>query len=275
MLPLLTKLDQIPLDKSIVKNLPIGAGIYIFLQKDIALYIGKAKNLKNRVGSYFTSVIELKTKRMLGESSSMSFIRVNSELESLLLEAFLIRKYQPKYNSQAKDDKHPLYIKITKEKYPRVLTARKAEESGHKGIKNLAFFGPFPSSTNVYSVLKMLRRIFPYSEHKLGKRGCLYSQIGLCSPCPNEIEKIKDIVTKQASRDKYIENIKMIKLVLSSRISKVMKNLKKRMRNAAKEEKFEKATRIRRQIERLIYITQPIIPKEDFLENPNLYDDIR
>lgn len=256
--------------RNLKRNLPENPGVYIFWQKTTPLYIGKAKNLKNRVQSYFSGELSSKTSRMVSEADSLTYIKVDSELESLLLEASLIRKNQPKYNSASKDDKHPLYIKITKEKYPRIITARKIEEKD-----SLAFFGPFPSSGNVYSVLKMLRRIFPFSDHKVGKRPCLYSHIGLCNPCPNEIEKEKNEEIKKSLRGRYLRNIRMVKKVLSRRIDTVKRELEKNMRTLSEREKFEEALVLREQLERLDYITQPIIPAEYFLENPNLTEDLR
>ena len=150
------------MEKNIVKTLPETPGIYIFKAKRQPIYIGKAINLKRRVSSYFDLHLETKTSRMVGEVDKLGFIKVTSELEALLLEAKLINLYKPKYNSVAKDDKHPLFITITKDTYPRVITTRKNGS-----------YGPFPSSRAVYSVLRMLRKVFPYSEHKIGKRRCL------------------------------------------------------------------------------------------------------
>ncbi len=205
---------------------------------------------------------------MISEASNFSFIKVNSELEALLLEAKLINEHQPKYNSISKDDKHPLYIRITKEEFPRVITARKIAKDG----KNLAFFGPFPSSKNVYLVLRSLRRIFPYSDHKLGKRSCLYSHIGLCNPCPNVIiqDKNKLILKRQ-----YLENIRKIKSILSGKIDIVKKGLDSEMIVLSRAQKYEEAKLVRDQIKRLEYITQPRIPSEFYLQNPNLSEDLR
>lgn len=267
----LTRLAKISLNKEKELNLPQVPGVYVFWDKKTPIYIGKAKNLKNRVMSYFASDLETKTRKMISEAIALSYIKVDSELESLLLEANLIRKNQPKYNSISKDDKHPLYIRITGETYPRVITARKIEEKE----RNIDFFGPFPSSRSVYSVLRMLRRIFPYSDHKLAKRACLYNHIGLCNPCPNEIEKIKDEKVRAILRKKYLKNISMIRLVLLRKINYVFKILNKEMQRYSKEQKFEEAAYVRDKINHLSYITQPILPTEFFLENPNLYEDIR
>ena len=193
---------------------------------------------------------------MVNEAKSISFIQVTSELEALLLEAKLIKLFKPKYNFIAKDDKHALYIKITDDKYPRVITARKEGS-----------FGPFPSSDKVYSVLRTLRRIFPYADHKPGKKACIYNQIGLCDPCPNTIKNTGD-------KNKYLKNVRNIRKILSGNIEKVIKGLEKEMKQLAIKEKYEKAVGIRNQIENLKYITQKSISESMFLENPNLSQDI-
>jgi len=253
-------------------KLPEAPGVYIFQNEKMKpVYIGKSTNIKKRVLSYFAKTLSEKTGRMRREAKMFSIILVNSELESLLLEAHLVKKYKPDYNSSLKDDKHPLYIRISGETYPRVITARKVDESK----KNIAFYGPFPSSKNVKSVLKMTRRIFPYSEHKLGKRGCLYSQLGLCQPCPNEIENVKNKELKNKLGKEYRNNISNVNKLLSGKIKFVRRGLEKNMNVFAKEEKFEAAVKVREQIEKLDYITQPITPVKYFLKNPNLIEDIR
>ena len=199
---------------------------------------------------------------MVNEAKSISFIQVTSELEALLLEAKLIKLFQPKYNFIAKDDKHALYIKITNYKYPTIKPVRKNDSED-----SLATFGPFPSSQKVYSVLRFLRKNFPYSDHKLGKKPCIYNQIGLCNPCPNTIKnKVEEKI--------YLKNIKIINKILSGNIEKVIRGLEKEMKQLAVKEKYEKAAGIRNQIENLKYITQKSISESMFLENPNLSEDI-
>src|SRR4030042_96537 len=268
---LLKGLPKAKIIPEVYRGLPQTAGIYVFFSEGCPIYIGKAINLKRRVTSYFDINLEPKTARMMKDATELSIIRVSSELEALLLEARLIRTYMPKYNIAAKDDKHPLYIQITKEKYPRIITARKIAES----YENLAFYGPFPSTRNVRSVLRMLRRIFPYSDHKLGKRRCLYSHIGLCNPCPSEIEAITDYKFKTLKRKEYLRNIRWVKAVLSAKFSGVQRELVKEMGSLSKEEQFEKAAVLRNKIRALDYITQPQMPTEFYMENPNLYEDIK
>jgi excinuclease ABC subunit C len=267
----LRKLAKIKITPDTYRALPESAGIYVFFKNSLPIYIGKAINLKRRVSSYFDIHLEPKTKRMVSDATDLAYLQVSSELEALLLEARLIRMYMPKYNIAAKDDKHPLYIQITKEKYPRVITARKI--AGKE--QNIAFYGPFPSSRNVRMVLKMIRRIFPYSDHKLANRPCLYSHIGLCNPCPSEIDRITDHEIKNKSRKEYLKNIRFVKAVLSAKFGGLRNELVKEMANLSSEEKFEKATEIRNKIESLDYITQPQMPTEFYLQDPNLYEDTR
>jgi len=269
---LVEKLTQIQIKPDTWRGLPEGPGIYVFYRDITPIYIGKAINLKRRVASYFDLDLEPKTARMISEANNLAFVRVTSELEALLLEAYLIRQYMPQYNIAAKDDKHPLYIAITKEKYPRIISVRKLVANGNELT---ASFGPFPSSANVRLVLRMLRRIFPYSDHKLGKRGCLYSHIGLCNPCPSEIEGIKNNELRIKLREQYLKNIRRIKAILSGKFGRVRDELEKEMEILSKSEKFEEAVDLRNKIKALDYITSPQMPTEFYMQNPNLYEDIR
>ncbi|MGD8744232.1 MAG: GIY-YIG nuclease family protein [Candidatus Woesebacteria bacterium] len=258
--------------KSNVNKAPITPGSYIFWSKKTKpLYVGKAINLKSRLKSYLSTTLGIKTKRLISKTSYFSYIKVNSELEALLLEASLIKKLKPPYNISAKDDKKPLYIQITDEKYPRVLTVRK--EKRYKRSK--LFIGPFPSSTNVRGVLKTLRKIFPYSQHRVGKKPCLYSQIGLCDPCPNYIEKQKDSHKRKNSLNKYRKNIRQLKGVLTAKFKKIRKDMVDEMKSLSKAKSYEEAALMRDKIEKLDYITQPVHPVKSFLKNPNLLSDIR
>jgi len=170
-------------------KLPEVPGVYTFWKNNVPVYIGKSVNLKSRLSSYLALNLGAKTSQMISESDHVTFVEVFSELESLLLESFLIHKHKPKYNVILKDDKHALYILITREKFPRVITSRKSGD-----------FGPFPNSANVKTILKLIRKIFPYSDHKIGKKPCFYSHLGLCSPCPNS----------GLNRDIYLKNIRNI-----------------------------------------------------------------
>jgi excinuclease ABC subunit C len=260
---------KLKLAKSELKKIPETTGVYIFLRDKKAIYIGKAVNLKSRILSYFSTQIGPKTRSMVGSAEYLTYIKVSSELEALLLEAELIRSEQPEYNSVSKDDKHPLYIKISREDYPTVLTARKKEAKSQAR----AYFGPFPSATNVRSVLKMLRTVMPFSDHKLGKKPCIYSQMGLCNPCPSLIVKAEK--SEQVKLKKfYLRNIRLLTKILSGKSSLVLNSLTKEMDTYSRNQLFEQAQVVKTKIERLKYITQPIFPADSFIQNPNLSEDI-
>ena len=201
---------------------------------------------------------------MVEEADKITYIQVTSELESLLLESYLIKKYKPKYNILLKDDKHALYIVITKEEFPRVITSRK---NGN--------YGPFPNSANVKTILKLIRKVFPYSDHKIGKKACLYSHLGLCNPCPNKIQMTNDRLQILNLTKQYNQNIRNIKLILSRKFNKVRKSLETEMNALSKLEKYEDAKLIRDKIQALDYITQKRIDEKSFLTNPNLTEDLR
>jgi excinuclease ABC subunit C len=268
---LLESLPKIKIAPDFFKELPETPGVYTYFKNKQVIYVGKAINLKRRISSYFDLNLDPKTAKMIGEATHLSFIRVSSELESLLLEARLIRSYMPRYNIAAKDDKHPLYIRLTKEEFPRVITARKIAENE----TNLAFYGPFPSSRSVYTVLRMIRRVFPYSDHKIGARGCIYSHIGLCNPCPSEISGIKDKNLKISETKKYKKNIRSIKSILDGKIDGLSQELENEMAKLSNSEDYEDAARVRNQLKHLEYITRPQLPTEFYIENPNLYEDTR
>jgi excinuclease ABC subunit C len=265
------KTPKIGLTNKAFRKIYEGPGVYCFLMEDGPIYIGKAINLKNRLTNYLQNNLEAKTKKMVSSADFVTYIKVSSDLEALLLEAELIRKYQPLYNTASKDDKRALYIRITKEKYPRVVTCRKIETLKKD---TTVFFGPFPSSTNVRLVLRQIRRIFPYADHKAGKRPCLLSQIGLCAPCPNLIETIAEGKGKNQLLSEYRANIRMIVKILQRKNGLAKNELIKKMRTAARSELFEDALRYREQLKRLEYISQDITDSHGYVENPNLLEDI-
>ena len=168
------QLPPIPYTKENISKVSNNPGVYAYYNDSKKpIYVGKAKNLRNRLRSYQSPSLIGKTRKLIKNTRYFTVIEVGSELESLLLEAKLVKKYLPHYNSQLKDDKNPLYIKITKEKYPKILTVRKKDVVSDKST----YFGPFPESRAVTSTLKSLRKIFPFSQHKLGRKPCIYSQI--------------------------------------------------------------------------------------------------
>lgn len=269
MINLVSKIQKIKLAPKVYRDLPEDPGVYLYFRNGEVIYVGKAINLRRRVASYFRLNLETKTKKMISEALEIAYIKVGNEFEALLLEAKLIKKYLPKYNIVAKDDKHPLYVLITKETFPRVLAVRKADL---KTIPSTCFYGPFPSSGKVKAVLKMIRRAFPYSDHKIGKRACLYSQIGLCNPCPNEIVHSTEYLVL---RKIYLQNIRHIKALLDGKIDKVKLDLEKEMDFFSRKQLYEEAGEVKNKIKALEYVASSKFPIDLYLENPNLADEIK
>lgn len=266
------KIHKFAFEKRYFKELDNVVGVYIFFDKNKKpLYVGKSRNLKARLLSYKAKGLIGKTKTLIEQTKYFSYLEVNSEIESLLLEASLVKKIMPKYNIELKDDKSPLYIRITSEKYPRVLTARKSQLDKHDEF----YIGPFTSSETVKSILRMVRKIFPYSVHVPGRKVCIYAQMGMCNPCPSMVENTSDIKIKKDLYQKYLRNIRLIKKLLSGSLKSIYKDLNKEMREYIKKEEFELANEIKKRIEILNYITHNVTNPKKYIENPNLIYDLR
>lgn len=215
------------------ENLPKKPGVYIMRDaNDEIIYIGKAKNLINRVRSYFREKLDRpKTQILMSHFYSLEYIVTNSEKEALILEATLIKKHRPRYNVQLKDDKRYPYVKITNEKYPRLIITRNITKNG-------IYYGPFTDVTSVKKTVKFLKSLFKIRTCRNMDGPCLNSQIDLCyAPCSGEI-----------SKEEYDEIINKIDLFFQGKYSVIVKNLKKEMAEAAENEQFEKAAVLRDQI---------------------------
>ena len=166
---------------------PTKPGSYQMKNKDgVIIYVGKAKNLKNRLKSYFTGTVTGKTRMLVEDIDDFEYIVTSSELESLILEINLIKKYDPKYNIMLTDDKTYPYIELTKEKFPRLRVVRNVKRK-----KNLNYlYGPYPNVTAARKTVNMLNRLYPLRkcEH-LGKDVCLYYHIHEClGYCTKEVD---------------------------------------------------------------------------------------
>jgi excinuclease ABC subunit C len=247
-------------------SLPTKAGVYVYSDKkgDI-LYVGKANDLKSRVSSYFVKSAQLgpRTKVMVSQIEKITITIVESELEALLLEAFYIKKYKPKYNARLTDSKSYLRIRITvKDDYPRVLLARREEST------DSLYFGPFPSASAVKLVLKTIRRVFPFqSVRNHPKRICLYHHLGLC-PCP-------PVFDSPELKRSYRKNIKGIIRILEGESKNIMKELEKERDGFSKNEEYEKALIVQKKINAMSLITTPFHRPFEYAINPNLRGDIR
>lgn len=211
--------------------LPDNPGCYLY--KDNTgeiIYVGKAKNLKNRVKSYFTGTHNKKTQTLVSKIEDLEYIIVNSEKEALLLENNLIKKYRPYFNIRLKDDKSYPYLMITKEEHPRLLMTRKYK----KNNKNI-YFGPYVDIKSATEVKKILDKIYPLRKcNPIEKRPCMYYQIGECiGPC-----------AKKITADDYKSQISKIKSFLTGNTKEILSDLQNKMQEHIKNLEFEAAGQI-------------------------------
>ena len=223
-------------------NLPNEPGCYIFKDKNgNVIYVGKAKNLRKRVKQYIKkNDLDIKTQSMVSYIKSVDFMATDNEVEALILENTLIKKYQPKYNIRMKDAKSHSYILITDEKFPRALIARRKNGEGK-------YFGPFVSATERDYILQFLKKTFLIrSCRKLPKKECLRYHINLCeAPCIGVI-----------SEKEYNSKIENVKLVLTGHTNKLIKKLKADMKSYSDKNQFESAIKIRNQINAIEHLNE-------------------
>lgn len=234
--------------KSIIQSLPDSPGVYKYYDGDgVLMYIGKAKKLKKRVSSYFTKTHyeNRKTAVMVGKIRDIQFTLVDSEIDALLLENTLIKKFQPRFNINLKDDKTYPWICIKKERFPRIFPTRTLIKDGSE------YFGPYASAGMMHTILDIIKVLYPTRNCNLhlstenieaGKfKACLEYQIGNCkAPC----------IGMQTEED-YQFAIKEIKSILKGNISEPVQHLKMQMHEAAAALKFEEAARLKKKLEML------------------------
>lgn len=222
--------------------LPEEPGCYLMKDRQgTIIYVGKAKVLKNRVRSYFTGTHDGKTQRLVSEIEDFEYIVTTSNLEALILELNLIKLHDPKYNIMLKDDKTYPYIKITNEKYPRLLITRKVKKDKAK------YFGPYPNAFAASETKKLLDRIYPLRKcQQMPNQVCLYYHMHQClAPC------VKDI--QQSVFDGMIEEITRF---LNGGYEEVKADLTTKMLHAAEKLEFERAKEFRDQIAHIETIMQ-------------------
>jgi len=219
-------------------KLPNSPGVYFFKKGKEILYIGKATSLKDRVQSYFSNdLISTRGSRMVDMVSlanNISFEKTDSVLEALILEANLIKRYEPKYNIKEKDNKSYNFVAITKEDLPRVVLER-GRSLDFSDVKYSKIYGPFPSQSKLLEALKIIRKIFPFKAGKSNSK--IYSQMGL-EPEDKDVKR----------------NIRNIKIFFSGKKRVLIKKLESEMYKKTKELKFEEAGEIKRQIYALNHI---------------------
>ncbi|MBD9915147.1 excinuclease ABC subunit UvrC [Enterococcus faecalis] len=214
--------------------LPDQPGCYLMKDKNgTIIYVGKAKILKNRVRSYFRGSHDTKTERLVSEIDDFEYIVTESNIEALLLEINLIHKNNPKYNIMLKDDKTYPFIKITNEKYPRLMITRKV-------LKDKAlYFGPYPDVNAANETKKLLDRLFPLRKcNPSQKTPCLYYHLGQCL-CPYAFDVDPQV---------YKDMVEEIKGFLSGGHTEIQDRLQEKMAYAAAHMEFEKAAEFRDQI---------------------------
>jgi excinuclease ABC subunit C len=229
------------------KTLPTDPGVYQYFDKNnTVIYVGKAKNLKRRVTSYFTKVHDnAKTRILVKKIHRMEHIVVPTEVDALLLENNLIKKYRPRYNILLKDDKTYPWICIKKEPFPRVFSTRKVIRDGSD------YFGPYPNVKTLYTLLELIRGLYPIrtcnydlSEEKIQKQSykvCLEYHIGNClAPCEAKV-----------SDEDYNQNIAAIRDIIKGNFRRSLNQFKTQMEKYAAAMEFEKAQEIKEKLESL------------------------
>ena len=234
--------------ETILKNLPAKAGVYLLKnRRGKIIYVGKAKRLRNRVRSYFTSQADgnSKTLRMRVEVDDIDFIITENEVKALILEETLIKKHKPRFNIELKDDKRYPYIRVGwGDAFPKVETTRRIENDGSR------YFGPYSAMWIVQKTLSDLRKAFPYLTCDrditgADERACLFHDIKLCNaPCIGAV-----------SRDEYRFMIQELMDVLGGRANDVQRRLVNEMNTAAADLNFEHAAGIRDQLNAIDFIT--------------------
>lgn len=230
-----------------LKTLPSDPGVYQYYDKnDVVIYVGKAKNLKRRVSSYFNKVHDnAKTRILVKKIHRMEHIVVPTEVDALLLENNLIKKYRPRYNILLKDDKTYPWICVKKEPFPRVFSTRKVIRDGSD------YFGPYPNVKTVYTLLELIRGLYPIrtcnydlSEEKIQKKSykvCLEFHIGNClAPCEGKV-----------TEEEYNQNIAAIKELVKGNFRRSLNQFNNQMEEFSQQMEFERAQEVKEKLESL------------------------
>lgn len=245
--------------KQFLANVPHQSGVYrMYDDKGTIIYVGKAKDLKKRLSSYFRSQLSSrKTEALVAQIAHIDTTITHSETEALLLEHNYIKENQPKYNVLLRDDKSYPYILLTKHQHPRLASFR--------GSKKIAgeYFGPYPNASAVRETLNLLQKLFPIrqcedSYYKNRSRPCLQYQIGRClAPC------IEGVYSQQ----EYDQQVQFVRLFLQGKDQQVVEHLITKMETAAENLDFETAARFRDQIQQVRAVTE-----KQFVANDRLDD---
>ncbi|MHB9143791.1 MAG: excinuclease ABC subunit UvrC [Symbiobacteriia bacterium] len=239
--------SQLPLAEQL-KLLPAKPGVYLMKNAEgKIIYVGKARSLKNRVRQYFQSSRNLAAKvlSMVAQVADIELITTDTEVEALILESNLIKKYKPKYNIRLRDDKNYPYLKLNpNERWPRLTVARQVKKDGAR------YFGPYTTATAMWETLKLARRLFPLrtcNRVDAHSRPCLQYHIGRClAPC------LKDF----GRQPEYEQTVRDLILFLEGKGEDLVKTLNHRMDEAAENLQFERAAELRDQLKAIEFVTQ-------------------
>ncbi|MDI6602571.1 MAG: GIY-YIG nuclease family protein [Patescibacteria group bacterium] len=250
--------------KDKISQLPKDPGVYAFNKGNKLLYIGKAANIKERVKSHFQQ-LAYRDNLFIDQVSKIGYIKTDSEIEALILEANLIKKYQPKYNVIWRDDKNYFYVVATQEDFPRVFWTHqtklfKIQNSKFK-IQNI---GPFVDGKAIKQTLKILRKVFPYRSCRvIPNRPCLWYHLNRClAPCLLKISAYRGrppvayrgrppVNLGEKMKRECQKNVKNLMKILKGGKNKVLKELRKEMKKTSENQDFETAGKIRDQISAL------------------------
>ncbi|MCD6500449.1 UvrB/UvrC motif-containing protein [bacterium] len=240
-----------PLNK--ISLLPQESGVYIFKKAKEILYIGKAVNIRERVKNHFQQP-SFRDNLFIQEVEKIGYLKTDSEIEALILEANLIKKYQPKFNILWRDDKNYFFVGVTKEEFPRVFITHQTKLKIKNEKLKINYIGPFVEGRALKQTLKILRKVFPFRTcKKIPKHPCLWYQLRRCpAPCllkskvAAQLPKAKENIKRECQK-----NAKSIIKILQGKKTQLLTDLRKEMKKLSKSQEFEKAAKLRDQIEAL------------------------
>lgn len=264
--------------KKKAKNMPDEPGVYFFLgSRREVLYIGKATSLHDRVRSYFASdIAQVRSPviaQMVGKAKYLDWRQTDSVLEALILEANLIRTHKPPANTDLKDDKSFNYVVVTKEDFPKILVARgKTLEMEHPD--RAYTFGPFPHGLQLREAMRIIRKIFPYRDEKCTPATEMLAQGKRPRPCFNRhIGLCPGVCTGEISKEEYRKVVRRIVLFFQGKKGMLMRSLERDMKLEAKNERFEEAAQLRRQLFALNHIQDVSLIKDEYRAPKTLGSD--
>ncbi len=221
--------------KARVRTFPAGPGVYRMLDKTgSVIYVGKAKDLRSRVRSYFSSNLTVKTEALMARVADIEYVVTGNEYEALLLENNLIKELQPRYNINLKDGKSYPVIRITADEYPRVFRTRRIVDDGSE------YYGPFTNVNHLERYLELIDQLFPlrkcrHPNLRPRPRPCLYHHIGRCA----------GVCAGKMSRDAYMERVDAVRDLLAGKTAELLESLRSEMQDASDATRFERAAQLR------------------------------